>query len=167
MLTLLLLLLLMLMLLRCFIVLYLPSTVDCLFTELWTLWNTMDYLFYAPYPTTTTLPIILLATSFRCFVMSDRTQRLKDARSEALLEIELLKKRKQEELQEREAACVLELKTGLQALDQDTKTAVEETVKQVKERRSDVVEMLIGGVTRCEPHLHPNVLLRLNLPSEK
>lgn len=87
----------------------------------------------------------------------DRVQRLKDARTEALAEIEALKQSKQAEFAAYEKSIVGDLEQTVSEFASQTEAQLVRVQEQGLAKADEVVEMLVGKVLNVEPAMHPNI----------
>jgi len=86
-----------------------------------------------------------------------RTQKLKDARSEADKEIQEYKKRKEREYKEFEDSRAGTTQDSQSAVDKDTEVKLTTISESFQANREQVVEKLLDRVVQVKPELHRNL----------
>lgn len=90
----------------------------------------------------------------------DREQCLRDARTEAALEIEAFKRAKQEDFAAFEQSVLGSLDARVDEYARETAVQLEEIDRVANEHRGNVVQLLLTTVTTVQPKMHPNALIR-------
>ncbi|KAG8711686.1 H(+)-transporting V1 sector ATPase subunit G [Ceratobasidium sp. 394] len=86
-----------------------------------------------------------------------RTQKLKDARTEAAKEIEAYKKQKEEEFKSLEGQRAGTTSTAQDAIDKDTEGKIATINDAYAKQKGGVVEKLLDRVVLVKPELHRNL----------
>jgi V-type H+-transporting ATPase subunit G len=92
-------------------------------------------------------------------VSTDRVQRLKDAKTEALKEIESLKAEKQAQFLAAEKSNLGSVDSTQAQLSVDTDKKLLEIDAIFKKGKGAVIEKLLETAVECKPHLHVNAKL--------
>ncbi|KAJ9121080.1 hypothetical protein QFC24_005061 [Naganishia onofrii] len=100
------------------------------------------------------LPSLYLESSFH---LTDRVQKLKDARSEAAKEIEAYKTQKQKDYESYEAEHKSQTSTNQHSIDESTQTQLADIKTAVEKHRSNVIDKIVERVTQTEPAMHKNL----------
>nr|KAJ3422149.1 H(+)-transporting V1 sector ATPase subunit G [Polyrhizophydium stewartii] len=85
-----------------------------------------------------------------------RLQRLKDARTEAAKEIELLKAQKTREFQDFEKQFTGDSDESVQKAHQQTEASLAEIAAAVAKNKDAVIQKLLATIVQCEPKAHSN-----------
>ncbi|KAF8705298.1 V-type proton ATPase subunit G, partial [Rhizoctonia solani] len=88
---------------------------------------------------------------------SDRTQKLKDARTEAAKEIEAYKKQKEEEFKSLEGQRAGNTSNAQDAVDKDTEAKIAAINDAYAKQKDGVVQKLLDRVVLVKPELHRNL----------
>jgi len=86
-----------------------------------------------------------------------RTQRLKDARSEAAKDLETYKAKKEADLKEFEAKHDGVMKANQAAIDKETNEKLAVLEASYKQNKDKVVKKLLDRVLQVKTELHPNL----------
>ncbi|KAG6891534.1 hypothetical protein C0992_004392 [Termitomyces sp. T32_za158] len=86
-----------------------------------------------------------------------RVQRLKDARSEALKEIEAYKQAKESEFRSFESSHAGTTSDAQTAVDKETELKLQAITKSYEQAKDTVVDKLLARVTLVNPELHRNL----------
>jgi len=86
-----------------------------------------------------------------------RTQRLKDARSEAVKEIEAYKAQKEQEFKAYEASHAGNTQSIQATVDKETEARLRVISQQYEKNKDAVVKKLLNRVTLVKPELHRNL----------
>lgn len=90
----------------------------------------------------------------------DREQRLRDARTEAALEIEALKRSKQEDFAAFESSVLGSLDARVEEYARETAAELGEIERVASVHRNKVVQLLLATVTAVQPTMHRNAVMR-------
>jgi V-type H+-transporting ATPase subunit G len=85
-------------------------------------------------------------------------QKLKDARTEAEKEIELLKQQKIQEYKDYEKSVLGSLDESMQEYRIETESKVKEVERLGQEKTPEMVQLLLGSITKVETSLHQNIV---------
>ncbi|KAI3647159.1 hypothetical protein MP228_007380 [Amoeboaphelidium protococcarum] len=87
-----------------------------------------------------------------------RVQKLKDAKSDAVKEVEALKAQKEKEYQD--FLANLNVSDDSAKLNQLLEQKLEEIKTQTAQHKEEVIQKLLDAVLRIKPQVHPNAQLR-------
>ena len=98
----------------------------------------------------------MLSSITSLLIYLDRTQRLKDAKEDAMHDIEALKQSKLDELTQYENLYAGSMETLMKAEEERTLKDIEATKEAFARNKQLVIELLLKEVVQVEPKLHEN-----------
>ncbi|KAJ3005719.1 H(+)-transporting V1 sector ATPase subunit G, partial [Thoreauomyces humboldtii] len=89
-----------------------------------------------------------------------RTQRLKDARSEAQKDIEALKAQKNKEFADYEKQYGGNTDEAVTTANAETEEQLKEVTTLYNKNKQQVIEKLLAGIVNVQPEIHPNAKIQ-------